>query len=221
MGGSPVTSLPDSRSARPEGSTPPIGARLYAIIDVDVATEPLSLGRDVLEVGCGILQLRAKRLDDRAFVELGSALRDLCARSETSFVVNDRADIARLLRADGLHLGQNDLRVSDARQVVGRMQIGVSTHDPLQAREAERAGADLIAFGPVFETKTKEDPDPVVGLQSLGAVCKSLSTPVVAIGGINPENAHEAFRAGAQLVAAISALPSFLEGSAHRMSSKY
>lgn len=216
-----MTSPSGRRASSTQGSRPPIGARLYAIIDVDVAAEPLALARAALGSGCAMLQLRAKRLDDHAFVALGAALRDLCAPTHTRFVVNDRADIARFLRADGLHLGQDDLQVADARQVVGDMQIGVSTHDPAQALEAERAGADLIALGPVFETTTKDNPDPVVGLQTLGSVCRSLSKPVVAIGGISPENATETLRAGAAFVAAIAALPRFLEGSAQRISSKY
>jgi thiamine-phosphate pyrophosphorylase len=89
------------------------------------------------------------------------------------------------------------------------MQIGVSTHTLAQAATAEARGADLIAFGPVFETRTKENPDPVVGLRTLEAVCKTVSRPVVAIGGITPENAAEARLAGARYIAAISALPRF------------
>jgi thiamine-phosphate pyrophosphorylase len=114
------------------------------------------------------------------------------------------------VNADGLHLGQDDLTVQDARRVVGEMQVGISTHDPEQAAQGEREGADLVAFGPVFKTGTKASPDPVVGLQRLADVCRSVSRPIVAIGGITPENAGEAFLAGARYVAVISALPSFL-----------
>lgn len=185
-------------------------ADVYAIVDADLSTDPLALGRRAVTAGCPILQLRAKHLDDRSSTELAIELRALCSEAGSAFVMNDRADIARIVEADGLHLGQDDLRISDARKVVGGMQIGVSTHDLAQAARAEREGADLIAFGPVFETKSKQNPDPVVGVQMLAEVCRRLSRPVVAIGGITPQNAEETLDAGARYIAVISALPSFL-----------
>lgn len=185
---------------------------VYAIIDTEASNEPLNLARRALRAGCPILQLRAKRLDDRSFIDLASKLRALCVTAGATFVINDRADIARVVGAGGLHLGQEDLSVDDARRVVGDIQIGVSTHNRAQAAQAEREGADLIAFGPVFETKTKENPDPVVGLGMLAEVCRMVRAPVVAIGGITPEIAGETLRAGARYVAVISALPSFLDG---------
>lgn len=183
---------------------------LYAIIDAAASDEPLALARKALAARCPILQLRAKRLDDQSFVELAFELRGLCTDAGATFVINDRADIARIVNADGLHLGQNDLTVDDARRIVGDMQIGLSTHDAEQAAQGERDGADLVAFGPVFETRTKENPDPVVGLHGLTKVCRSVTRPVVAIGGITLENAEETLQAGARYVAVISALPSFV-----------
>lgn len=188
-------------------------SRVYAIVDAEASREPAALARKALGAGCPVLQLRAKRLDDRSFIELGLELRALCADAGATFVINDRADIARLVRADGLHLGQDDLTPKDARGIVGDMQIGVSTHDLDQAAAAEREGADVIAFGPVFETKTKENPDPVVGLRALREVCQQVSRPVVAIGGITPKNADATLEAGARYIAVISALPSFLGGA--------
>lgn len=185
--------------------------RLYAIIDVERADDPVALARAALDAGCGTLQLRAKRLDDRAFLELAQILRRLCSEQRVPFVVNDRADIARLVGADGLHLGQDDLSLADARRIVGEISIGVSTHDRTQAEDAERAGADLVAFGPIFETTSKDDPDPVVGVAELRRVCREIGRPVVAIGGITPENAERTLAAGAAYVAVISALPRFLE----------
>ncbi len=184
---------------------------LYAIIDVEATDEPLALAAKALSSGCAKLQLRAKRLDDRSFVELASRIRSACAQAGTPFVVNDRADIARIVSADGLHLGQDDLRVEDARVVVGSMPIGVSTHSLEQATQAERDGADLIAYGPVFETRSKENPDPVVGLSGLRRVCEHVRRPVVAIGGIDLQNAEATLQAGARFVAVISALPRFVE----------
>ncbi len=189
---------------------PPIES-VYAIIDAEATPEPSETLRAALEAGCAIVQLRAKRLDDQAFVELARQCKRACSNAGVPFVVNDRADIARVVGADGLHLGQDDLVIEDARRVVGSMQIGVSTHGLDQALEAERAGADLIAFGPVFETSSKENPDPVVGLEGLAEACRRLSRPVVAIGGITPENAGETLRSGARYLALISALPRFLE----------
>lgn len=183
---------------------------LYAIIDAEVAERPLALAFQALNAGSAMVQLRAKRLDDVAFLEIAKRVRSACAHAKVPFVVNDRADIARLVGADGLHLGQDDLCVEDARRVVGDMQIGVSTHTLEQASNADAEGADLIAFGPIFETQTKENPDPIVGLRTLETVCQAVSRPVVAIGGITPENAGETLQAGARYVAVISALPRFL-----------
>ncbi|MBW2587075.1 MAG: thiamine phosphate synthase [Deltaproteobacteria bacterium] len=182
---------------------------LYAIVDTEVAEHPLALTFQALNAGCAIVQLRAKRLDDMAFLEIAKRIRSACTHAGVPFVVNDRADIARLVRADGLHLGQDDFSIADARRVVRDMQIGVSTHTLEQAEAANEEGADLIAFGPVFATGTKENPDPVVGLRALEEVCRRVSRPLVGIGGITPENAGETLRAGARYVAAISALPRF------------
>lgn len=186
---------------------------LYAIVDAELAERPLELTFKALNAGCAMVQLRAKRLDDLAFLTIAMRVRSACAHAGVPFVVNDRADIARLTGADGLHLGQDDLSIEDARRVVGEMQVGVSTHSLEQARRADAEGADLIAFGPVFETQSKENPDPVVGIEALEEVCQALSQPVVAIGGVTPENARETLRAGARYVAAISALPRFFAGA--------
>jgi len=189
----------------------PLIDSLYAIIDAEVADQPLALTFQALNAGCAIVQFRAKRLDDVAFFEIAKRMRSACTHAGVPFVVNDRADVARLVRADGLHLGQDDLSIEDARRVVGDIQIGVSTHTLEQAEAADEDGADLIAFGPVFATHTKENPDPIVGLRTLEEVCRNVSPPVVAIGGITPENAAETLQAGARYIAVISALPRFFE----------
>ena len=184
---------------------------LYAIVDAEYAERPLELAFKALNAGCAIVQLRAKRLDDPSLLKIATRVRSACAHAGVPFVINDRADIARLVQADGLHIGQDDLSIDDARKVVGKMQIGVSTHSREQAITAQAEGADLIAFGPIFRTKTKENPDPTVGLDELAKVCASVSRPVVAIGGICPENAGETLQAGANYLAVISALPRFLK----------
>ena len=187
---------------------------LYAIVEAELAERPLELTFKALNAGCAIVQLRAKRLDDLALLQIAVRVRSACHHAGVPFVINDRADIARLVEADGLHLGQDDLSIEDARRVVGDMQIGVSTHSLEQAVRAEAEGADLVAFGPVFETQTKENPDPVVGVRTLARVCQALSRPVVAIGGITPENAEETLQTGARFIALISALPRFIAESA-------
>lgn len=183
---------------------------VYAIVDAEVAERPLELAFQALNAGCAMVQLRAKRLNDITFLKMAERIRSACAHAKVPFVINDRSDIAVLVRADGLHLGQDDLSIEDARRVVGEMPIGLSTHNLEQAERADEEGADLIAFGPIFETKTKENPDPVVGLAALEKICRTVSRPVVAIGGITTENADQALRAGARYVAVISALPRFL-----------
>lgn len=184
--------------------------RLYAIIDAEVANDPSALAQRAIRAGVALLQLRAKRLPDVEFLTLADVLANECAKASVPFIVNDRPDIANLVGAAGVHLGQDDMPIDDARAVVGTMEIGISTHDLDQARAADQAGADRIAFGPVFETPTKRNPDPVVGLEALARVCETVRQPVVAIGGITPENAREVIRAGAHHVAVISALPRFL-----------
>lgn len=188
----------------------PWSDRLYAIVDAEASSDPEGLCRRALSVGCAALQLRAKRLDDQSLLQLAEQLNSACKRASVPFIVNDRSDLAALIGADGIHLGQGDMRITEAREIVGAIDIGVSTHNLQQALEAERDGADRIAFGPVFETATKENPDPVVGLRKLEEVCRAVSLPVVAIGGITPENGARVLEHGAAQLAVISALPRFL-----------
>ena len=182
---------------------------VYAIVDpACCGGRPVSeVAEDLLRGGAAVLQLRVKEpLPDRELVGLARALAAQCRGARRPFVVNDRADIARIVGADGLHLGQDDVSVEEARRVVGSMPIGVSTHDEAQVERAIASGADLIGFGPVFATTTKERPDPVVGVEALRRVCAASPVPVVAIGGITLDNVAEVARAGAPLAAAISAL---------------
>lgn len=180
----------------------------YAIVDPAHCggRPPVDVAQQLLSGGAALLQLRMKTGSDREHVALARALRELTRAARVPFVMNDRADLALLVDADGLHLGQDDLSVADARRLLGARQLGVSTHDVQQATQAERDGADLIGFGPVFDTFTKERPDPTVGLATLAEVCRTVRVPVVAIGGLTPTRAQEAYRAGATWVAAISAV---------------
>ncbi len=181
---------------------------LYAIVDPAHCggRDPVDITRAILRGGASVLQLRDKSPGDAARVRLARDVRAECRRAGVPFVLNDRADLALLVEADGLHLGQADLPIQDAREIVGGMPIGLSTHDEEQARSAADAGADLIGFGPIFPTRTKVDADPQVGLSQLEGICRRSGLPVVAIGGIDASSASEVAARGARWVAAISAL---------------
>ena len=122
-------------------------------------------------------------------------------------IINDRVDVAAAVRADGVHLGQDDLPPDRARAILAPGAIiGFSTHNLKQALEADSTSADYVAFGPVFQTSTKENPDPVVGLEQLAEISRRVSKPLVAIGGITLERAASVIEAGAASVAVISDL---------------
>ena len=179
----------------------------YAIIDPEhcAGRDPIEVAGEIVEGGCAVLQLRDKRGDDAATLSLARVLREV-TKDRVPFVVNDRVDLALLCDADGVHLGQDDMSIEDARKLVGTLCIGISTHDRAQAIAAAAAGADLIGFGPVFATATKENPDPVVGLSLLSEVASAVEIPVVAIGGVDVNRSASAYAAGATLCAAISAV---------------
>ncbi|MBQ4279473.1 MAG: thiamine phosphate synthase [Rikenellaceae bacterium] len=154
-----------------------------------------------VETGVRMLQLREKHLCDREMVGIGREIKPVTRGTATRFVMNDRADLALLADADVLHLGQGDLSLRDARRIVGRdMMIGLSTHSLEQAREAIAEGPDYIGFGPVYPTTTKAVPDPTVGTGLLREVLGFATVPVVAIGGIFPDNLPEVTAAGARNV---------------------
>jgi len=182
---------------------------LYAIVDPELCLgrDPVAVAAAILSGGCAVLQLRAKHLPDPDLELLARSVLSACRAHGVPFVVNDRPELALRVGAAGVHLGQGDMPIAQARALLGsELAIGLSTHDLAQARSAQAAGADLIGFGPIFATTSKRDPDPVVGVHGLREVCRALSIPVVAIGGITPHNAAEVTAAGPALAAAISAL---------------
>jgi thiamine-phosphate pyrophosphorylase len=181
---------------------------LYAIIDPEVCrVHPLAVAQAVLRGGCAALQLRAKRLTDAEYLDLGRELVRECRSARVPFFVNDRVHLVAPLAADGVHVGQTDSAVEDVRRVLGpTVMIGVSTHSLEQARDAEVRGAQLIGFGPVFATTTKLDHDPIVGVAALKSVVEAVRIPVIAIGGITHANVTQVAKSGAPLVAVISAL---------------
>lgn len=181
---------------------------LYAIIDPDAClTSALAVAEAALRGGCAALQLRAKRCSDAEYLALGQEIARACRACGVPFFVNDRVRLVAALQADGVHVGQTDLAIEDVRAVVGAgARVGVSTHSLAQALDAERRGADVIGFGPVFATRSKRDPDPVVGVEGVREVCARVTIPVIAIGGITIANAAEVARAGAPMGAVISAV---------------
>lgn len=190
--------------------------RLYAILDTDRlyarGLDPLALADIWLDAGVRLFQLRAKTMASGAMLELAEALARRAEAAGATFVVNDRADIARLAGAGGLHVGQTDLDPADARLVVGAtMAIGRSTHTEAQVRAALDEPIDYLAIGPVFGTTSKDRPDPLVGLDGVRMAARLASAggarrPVVAIGGITIETAPEVIAAGAASVAVIADL---------------
>jgi thiamine-phosphate pyrophosphorylase len=182
---------------------------LYAIIDAGLLkTSELSFAQMMAESGVEILQYRSKHASSRQLFDVSLLLSRECARRSRKlprplrFIVNDRPDIARLVGASGVHVGQNDLGVEQARSLVGpRSWVGVSTHNLEQVAEADQTSADYVAFGPIFPTATKEAADPVVGLGLLAQARARTRKPLVAIGGITLERAEETYRAGADSLA--------------------
>ena len=160
----------------------------------------------MVEGGAKILQLRHKSFWSREILQKAEKLGSFCKNAGVTFVINDRADYAAMLGAS-LHLGQEDLTPSDARQVVAAGTIiGYSTHNPAQMREADQEPADYLAFGPMFGTVSKERPAPTVGLDGLRAIRPLTRKPLVAIGGITRDNAFTCWKAGADSVAVIADL---------------
>jgi thiamine-phosphate pyrophosphorylase len=185
--------------------------RLYAIADAEsLSTRGLSLDAfvgDLLAAGVQLLQYRNKQGSPRQVLQDAARLQNLFTNSSARFILNDRADLARLARCGGVHVGQEDLGYEDARSIVGPSSwVGISTHTPEQVAEVDRTGCDYIAFGPIYATASKHNPDPVAGLDGLRAVRAQTEKPLVAIGGITLENCRAVIGAGADCVAVISAL---------------
>jgi len=181
--------------------------RLYALLTEAHCRRPwLETAELLLEGGVDVIQLREKVMDGRDLLARARALRQLTDRFGALCIVNDRPDVALLSGADGVHLGQEDLPVEEVRRLIGPERvIGLSTHMPAQAQEAEGRGADYIGVGPVFATETRGYPQGG-GVELVSALCRAARLPTVAIGGITPQNALSVWKAGAQAVAACAAL---------------
>jgi thiamine-phosphate pyrophosphorylase len=179
---------------------------LYAVLDPEQTSgrDPEAVLRRLLDGGAKIVQLRAKSMAPRDFLQLARSARSLTRSHDCRLIINDRADIALACDADGVHLGQEDLPLHAARKIMGQKLIGISTHDADQASEAERSGADYIGFGPMFGTTTKETGFSARGVDMLRQIRAAVKLPIVAIGGIKENNVQEVWRAGADSAAIIS-----------------
>lgn len=182
---------------------------LYVITDETISRGlcHVEIARQAIAGGATVIQLRDKTRGCRELASIGREISRITQKTGTLFVVNNRLDVAIACGADGVHLGQGDLRVDVARQIApAGFVIGVSVGSVEEAVQAEAEGADYIAVSPVFSTGSKQDAGPGHGLLVLRAICAQVSCPVVAIGGINRSNVEEVVRAGADGVAVISAV---------------
>lgn len=179
--------------------------RLYAIADASFG-DPVKIAEALFDGGARLVQIRNKTACARELLDQVERILEV-APSGARVIVNDRVDVARIAAAAGVHLGQSDLPAPAARQILGPDRIiGFSTHSVEQALEADKLAIDYIAVGPIFSTPTKQNAEPVVGVETLAAICRSVRKPVVAIGGIKLENAAQILQAGAQSIAVISGL---------------
>jgi len=195
---------------------------LYVITD-----EALSRGlphtaivQRAVDGGADVIQLRDKSRPPRELVRVGREIRTIARRSGATFIVNDRLDVAIACGADGVHLGQGDMRCDTARQLAPAGYIvGVSVGSVEEAVDAERSGADYVALSPVFPTGSKSDAGPGLGLRLLRKIRSAVGIPVIAIGGIGPGNAGRVIDAGADGIAVLSAVVSQpdITGAARRL----
>ncbi|MDR1168307.1 MAG: thiamine phosphate synthase [Heliobacteriaceae bacterium] len=183
--------------------------RLYLVTNSDLFAEEdefLDAVASALAGGVDMVQLREKTMPANKIIELGKKIKLLCAEYGAVFIVNDRADIAYVLEADGVHLGQDDMDIASARKILGSNAIiGISTHAPEQALKAAADGADYIGAGPVFSTPTKPD-RASVGLDYIRWVSENISVPAFAIGGIDFSNVKKVTEAGAERIAVVRAV---------------
>jgi thiamine-phosphate pyrophosphorylase len=182
---------------------------LYVITDETIAggRSPAEIARRAVAGGAGVIQLRDKGRSCAELVPVGREIAAITRNTGAVFIVNDRLDVAMACGADGVHLGQEDLRVSTARQLAPPgFIIGVSVSSVEEAMEAECEGADYLALSPTFSTASKGNAGPGLGLGRLREICRAVSIPVIAIGGINRQNVRDVIAAGADGIAVISAV---------------
>lgn len=183
--------------------------RLYLITDRNQTGGRLltDVVKEALDGGVKAVQLREKDLPIRELLRLAEEMRKITKEAGALLFINGRIDVTMAVEADGIHLGQTDLPVDIVRKIVGnRFMIGVSTHNLIEAKEAEKEGADFITFGPVYETPSKLKYGKPVGIEALKRAKSGASIPIYAIGGIKSGNIEAILTSGADGVALISAI---------------
>jgi thiamine-phosphate pyrophosphorylase len=187
-----------------------IDFRLYLITDRKLFNAQCSLYlaiEDALKAGVKVIQLREKDLGTRDLLNMAYIMRDLTKQYNARLFINDRADIALAVGADGVHLGQNNIPAHAVRKISGnKLLIGVSTHGIDEATEAEKDGADFITLGPIYRTPSKTKYGKPIGIKTLKEVRANVSIPIFAIGGIKLDKVKEVTETGAEGVALISAI---------------
>lgn len=183
--------------------------RLCLVADVDAAAgrNLPNLVHDAAKSGVTMVQLRAKGLDTDAFSNSAYEIHQLLKPLEIPFLINDRIDIAQDCQADGVHLGQGDVPIEQARKILGEGKlIGISASTIQEAKTAEASGADYLGVGPIYYTDSKSDLPDILGIAGFKAIRNEVNIPLLAIGGINATNVMALFKAGADGVAVISAI---------------
>ena len=189
-------------------SHPPLQG-LYLVLDREVAGERslAEITRCALDGGCRLFQYREKQLPKNEMYRIATELRAITAQDGATFIVNDFSDVALAVQADGVHLGQDDFPLAEARNILGPDQlIGISTHSIEQAIEAEKGGADYIGVGPMYQTNTKKTGLAPLGPDEVGNICAHISIPSFGIGGINFTHIQELQTTGLSGVAVLSAI---------------
>lgn len=176
----------------------------------NVSTNPLLVLEGALQAGIDLFQYREKGTGAKSGIErikLGEELQTLCRTYDKPFIVNDDIELALLLGADGIHIGQDDSDLAEVKRLIPQnMIIGLSTSTIEEAVEAERVGVDYIGVGPIYSTTTKEDAKSAIGLEQLKEIRSKVKLPIVAIGGITSEVAPLVYEAGAEIIATISGM---------------
>ena len=180
---------------------------LVADADFTAGKDLPALTLEAIKAGASMIQLRAKNLNAREFLDLAFRIFNILGPYNIPFIINDKVDIAQACKADGVHLGQKDMPLSQARKILGNNKfIGISVNTVKEAIKAETEGANYLGASPLFYTDSKKDLDPELGLKGLQEMRKQVELPILAIGGINSSNASEVMAAGADGIAVISAI---------------
>ena len=181
--------------------------RLYIILDKSLIgrKSEVEVASRAIEGGATAIQLRDKFSDDQHLIKVGRKLRRITRKNKVGLIINDRIDIALAVDADGVHLGQEDLPLKFARRLIGKRIIGISTHSLAQAKRAEKEGADYISVGPIFRTSSKPKLVPV-GTAIISRIKKEVNLPLVAIGGIKPDNIKKVIARNPEGIAIASAV---------------